>query len=81
MWLIEIVSTEGFTPSSSGQFGDKIFELRISPCAKHRVKRRKVESITYGGPIAHPRKRALVTDVNDNLRKIASVIPKAESAH
>lgn len=39
-------------------------------------KTRKVESIIYGGPILHPSEPCARQDVNDNLLKIASVIPK-----
>ena len=51
------------------------------PSAKNRLKRRRVESITYGGPILQPWEACARQDVNDNLLEIASVIPKAESAH
>jgi hypothetical protein len=53
----------------------------LYPHLQNRLKTRKVESITYGGPILHPSEPCARQDVNDNLLEIASVIPKAESAH
>ena len=75
MWLIEIVSTEGFTPSWCGQFVDKIFApteltaLSFADIAKNRLKMKKAEAVLTDGPIHGPSEPCALLDVSRSFTK------------